>query len=172
MTGFIGKVTVAVAGLATFAAAGALAQGPYVRPDLGNNAYRRPAISPYLNLSRGGNPAVNYYGLVRPQLDQATAIDVLRSNQNRLQRDVYGYSQEQAQQILTTGHASGYLNHLRYFQNQGRTGYTFGAGGAGGFPFAGGTQGGASPLGIQGAGFGAAPRPNYTPVIGLGQSSR
>src|SRR5256885_1629029 len=32
------------------------------------NPYARPPLSPYLNLNRGGIPAVNYYGLVRPQL--------------------------------------------------------------------------------------------------------
>ncbi len=35
--------------------------GPPVTNPLG-----RPAVSPYLNLLRGGNPAVNYFALVRP----------------------------------------------------------------------------------------------------------
>jgi hypothetical protein len=30
------------------------------------NPLGRPVVSPYLNLLRGGNPAINYYGLVRP----------------------------------------------------------------------------------------------------------
>ena len=31
--------------------------------------FSRPAVSPYLNLTRAGaNPAVNYFGLVKPQL--------------------------------------------------------------------------------------------------------
>ena len=53
--------------------------GPYTRPQTGN-PYAQPVFSPYLNLlRRGTNPAVNYYGLVRPEIDfrnslQYTAI--------------------------------------------------------------------------------------------------
>jgi hypothetical protein len=30
------------------------------------NPLGTPVVSPYLNLLRGGNPAINYYGIVRP----------------------------------------------------------------------------------------------------------
>jgi hypothetical protein len=43
----------------------AQAQLGYQRPI--TNPYQTPAFSPYLNLFRGGNPALNYYGIVRPQ---------------------------------------------------------------------------------------------------------
>jgi hypothetical protein len=40
--------------------------GSYTRPRTNSN----PTVSPYLNLNRAGsNPAINYYGLVRPQMD-------------------------------------------------------------------------------------------------------
>ena len=37
----------------------------------GQMPYQRPVVSPYLNLNRrGADPAINYYDLVRPQIDQ------------------------------------------------------------------------------------------------------
>src|SRR4051794_19633319 len=38
----------------------------------------RPAVSPYLNLTRTGtDPAINYYGIVRPQLEFNNSIQNL-----------------------------------------------------------------------------------------------
>ena len=51
-----------ILGLGTTNPATAQALRPFA-PGYGGN----PAISPYLNLLQRGNPAVNYYGLVRPQ---------------------------------------------------------------------------------------------------------
>src|SRR5437879_2241913 len=43
------------------------------------NPFGRPAVSPYLNLQRGGiNPGVNYYGLVRPQIDTSRSLQQLQ----------------------------------------------------------------------------------------------
>jgi len=37
-------------------------------------------VSPFLNLNRGGtNPAINYYNLVRPQIDTARDLQGLQS---------------------------------------------------------------------------------------------
>jgi hypothetical protein len=55
------------------------AQGIPTRPDTGANSM--PVISPYLNMARGGNAAVNYYGLVRPQLDARNAIQQLQQHE-------------------------------------------------------------------------------------------
>lgn len=44
--------------------------GSYSRPQTNS----RPAVSPYLNLNRGGNPAINYYGIVRPQIQTNRAF--------------------------------------------------------------------------------------------------
>ena len=43
------------------------------------NPFQRPVVSPYLNLRLGGNPAINYYGLVRPQ--EQTAATLLQLQQ-------------------------------------------------------------------------------------------
>jgi hypothetical protein len=43
---------------------------PYQQPGYANppGGMAGPPLSPYLNLLNGGNPAVNYYNFVRPQL--------------------------------------------------------------------------------------------------------
>lgn len=95
-----------------FSTGWASAQAPGVRP------YARPAFSPYLNLNRfGTNPAINYYGLVRPQLRYNNDIQRLQDNTFELQQRepaVVG------SELLPTGHATGFLNHQRYFLNKGR----------------------------------------------------
>lgn len=120
---------------------------------------RQPApFSPYLNLTRqGATPAVNYYGIVRPQLQFANSIQNLQR-----QVDVGPFSGPSAgpEQPLLTGHTFGFQNHYAYFQNQ-YSGVAFGTGlggtgrGAGGFgstsgrPLtgAGSTPSGSMPLG-------------------------
>jgi hypothetical protein len=73
-----------------------------------------PAISPYLNLNRlGAPPAINYYNLVRPQIDYGTAIQGLEQQVVTGQQNVAGI--EAAVGAPTTGHAVGFQNHLRYF---------------------------------------------------------
>src|SRR5207248_1125492 len=66
-------VTVAALALATSAAA----QPP---PGPGMT----PGFSPYLNLLNRGNPAINYYGLVRPQFAFQNAIAGLQHQQQSL----------------------------------------------------------------------------------------
>src|ERR1700678_234592 len=61
--------------------AAAHAQGPQWRPGPGGFAplNQSPAFSPYLNLNRGGtSAAINYYGLVRPQIDFQNSINNLQ----------------------------------------------------------------------------------------------
>jgi hypothetical protein len=48
---------------------------------------QRPAFSPYLNLLRGGNPGLNYYGLVRPQLQLNEQYGQLQSRLNQFARE-------------------------------------------------------------------------------------
>ncbi len=44
-------------------------------PGQGNVPNTGPAVSPYLNLlRRGTSPGVNYYGIVKPQLDMQNAL--------------------------------------------------------------------------------------------------
>src|SRR3954470_3145415 len=52
--------------------------GPYVQPQT-TNPYARPTISPYLNMVRpGANPALNYFGLVRPQIQTSRALQAFQ----------------------------------------------------------------------------------------------
>jgi len=101
-------------GLMTLLAAGAaIAQPPSPLRDFP----RRPGYSPYLNLTRtGGNAAQNYYGLVRPELEFRNNVNQLR---NDTQAIAAGLAAAGAATELSTGHATGYMTHLRYFGTNG-----------------------------------------------------
>lgn len=45
----------------------------------------RPTVSPYLNLGRGGPAGINYYSLVRPQLEANRTFAHLNQEINQLQ---------------------------------------------------------------------------------------
>ncbi len=46
-----------------------------IQPGFGPaTSYSPPAVSPYLNLLNRGNPAVNYYGIVRQQIQQGQQL--------------------------------------------------------------------------------------------------
>jgi len=86
-------------------------QFPYNQP--ATNPYARPTISPYLNLARPGSPAINYYGLVRPeqrfyagflQLSQQVA-----ANQQQLER-----TGAEAMEP-NTGHSAYFMNLSHYY---------------------------------------------------------
>jgi hypothetical protein len=68
-------------------------------------------VSPYLNLNRGGNPAINYYGLVRPQVAAANAIATLGADFNALEASTG--------QLVQTGNRSSFMTQGRYFMNNG-----------------------------------------------------
>src|SRR5262245_21946422 len=88
------------------------AQGPVLTPSY------RPAFSPWLNLNRqGGNAALNYYGLVRPQFTVNNSLFQLQQQTGALQQQ-----QQQGSvspEIPPTGHVTGFLNHSKYFLNRG-----------------------------------------------------
>ena len=94
------------------------AQVPAINPSA------RPTFSPWLNLNRQGtSPAVNYYGIIRPQVNANSAIQ-------QLQQQAVGVQQQLAQpttELPPTGNVAGFLNHQQYFLNH-RGGFT--AGGA------------------------------------------
>lgn len=95
------------------------AQNPYYRPTV--NPYAKPVFSPYLNLLRqGSSPAVNYYGIVRPEIEFSNSIQQLRQQDVQLQQNVSNL--EEAATLPVTGHASQFLNHNRYFMNLGGQG--------------------------------------------------
>lgn len=82
---------------------------------------RQPSYSPYLNLTRPGNLANNYYGLVRPEIDSRNAI-------NNLQQRYYSLSQQQQQaannvndaEMPPTGRVASYQNYTHYYSFRNR----------------------------------------------------
>ncbi len=110
----------AVALLPALAPGRASAQFPYQQP-LGVNPSKRPAISPYINMMQGGNPAINYYGLVRPQMDTNRAIQRLAIGQQQQ----FGQAQPGGAFLSNqdgnlggmpaTGHATSFFNYSTYF---------------------------------------------------------
>jgi hypothetical protein len=83
----------------------------------------RPVISPYLNLNRTGvNPAINYFGIVRPQMENHQAIQNLQQQVQVTQ----GMMQTQPgpmanDEIAPTGRTVGsYFNYSHYFPLYGR----------------------------------------------------
>src|SRR5262249_30380802 len=95
----------------------------------------QPAVSPYINLvRRGSSPGINYYGLVRPEIEFRNAVQSLQQQVT---------SQAAAEQALAslpeTGHATAFMNYAHYYTS----GLTPGAGSA---PAGGGRPpGGSSP---------------------------
>jgi hypothetical protein len=104
-------IVTALAGLGVWAAVAggeARAQPPYTRP----------AVSPYLNLlRRGSSPAINYYDLVRPQVEFRNSIQRLQQQQTDLSQDVA--AGQQALPPLTTGHPAEVMNYGPYFMTMG-----------------------------------------------------
>jgi hypothetical protein len=143
---------------------GQLAHGQY---PYGSNPYNRPAVSPYLNLLRGGaSPAFNYTTLVRPELDFRSSLGNLQNQTLLNQQAITGLAQGGPAGPLVTGAQAGFQTHLQYFQTMtgGAAGLGFGLG-AGGGQLAGGGRGvpGATPTsaglttgipGSRGSGFG------------------
>jgi hypothetical protein len=88
----------------------------------------RPIISPYLNLNQGSaNPAINYYGIVRPQIENRQAIQNLQQQAQTTQGMIQGQAGPSANEdIAPTGRTmGGYLNYSHYFPL-----YSRGAGGS------------------------------------------
>ncbi|MEJ7590073.1 MAG: hypothetical protein WKF77_00840 [Planctomycetaceae bacterium] len=128
----------------------------------GNSA----TISPYINLLRGGNTGLNYYGLVRPQQDFAMQNQQLGQGIQSLQMQ----QMQQGSQMQMNGGSYGYsqlgmTGHPVIFNSFGNgqfSGGYFGTGGGGiggggGFNGGGGQLGGQSNfggIGTTGGGFG------------------
>lgn len=101
----------------------ASAQTPFRPPSINplNNAINRPTVSPYLNLlQRNGNGLPTYQTLVRPQIEQrqaelrnAAAIQQLQYQASRPTNE--GKSTGESGQVRGTGHVSGFMNHMHFF---------------------------------------------------------
>lgn len=141
------RLTISCIGIVTLLSAAPVLAQPQV--PLVN---RSPAFSPYLNLLRGGvNPAVNYYGLVRPQIafQQQSFLLQQQVNQN-------AQSLQTLQTLSTAGLAAQqpmlpYTGHPVVFNNMGG-GYfnnlAVGGGGGGGRAGMGGTPAFVNPAGM------------------------
>ena len=105
--------------------------------------YQNPAVSPYINLNRGGNPAINYYGLVRPQFAANSALQSFGSDLHTLSLSP-GTMANANQQRPQTGNRSSFMTHTRFFMN-------YGGGRSGANPY------GGSSAGTPGLGAGTAP---------------
>lgn len=88
----------------------------------------RPAFSPYLNLLGSGNPAANYYGIVRPQQEFRGAIAGLQQQTSSLEQQ--GQDPTDPSVMRGTGHVAFFNNLSHYYYNNPATGF----GGRGGIP--------------------------------------
>jgi hypothetical protein len=92
----------------------AAAQPP--RPQLGvapTNPYQGPALSPYLNLFRRDTlPAINYYGIVRPQFETNASLQQLQEQSLQTRQEVTAEAERFAP---TTGHPVQFQNQGPYF---------------------------------------------------------
>jgi hypothetical protein len=88
----------------------------------------RPPVSPYLNLLNQGDPAINYYGLVKPQFAYNRALQNLGNELNYLETTPQGGNLPPSQ----TGIRATFMTQYRYFMNNGYgagAGYRPGTGG-------------------------------------------
>lgn len=108
---------------------------------------RTPGFSPYLNLLRQGNSAgVNYYGLVRPQVDARNEFRALQGQITDNRRAITDQAVNSSALPSTGDKTVTFLNTGGYFMNLspqgGGGGAGFGTMGAGGSGQSGGSQGG------------------------------
>jgi hypothetical protein len=108
--------SVGVVGLMATGLARAQAPRP-ILPQSPSALPSNPAVSPYLNLLRSGSsPAVNYYGIVRPQQQYNAALTSLEQ-QVAFNRVAITAAENAA--VPSTGHPIYFLNYQRFFLNTG-----------------------------------------------------
>src|SRR5262245_12615133 len=120
------------AALLLLAAPAAFAQqSRYANPAGSYGPYARPALSPYLNMIRGGDPAANYYLGVVPERERR-ALNVqfgseLQDLEQRTSAPAAGEREPAIPELPVTGHPSYFLNYSTYYNlggAPGRTGLT------------------------------------------------
>jgi hypothetical protein len=85
-------------------------QGPANGP-----GYNQP-VSPYLNLlRRGSDPAINYYGIVRPEIATQRSLQGLQQQINTV--GALTAADAQSNNQLSTGHPIMFNNYSHYFGN-------------------------------------------------------
>jgi hypothetical protein len=93
------------------------------------NATHRPTVSPYLNLMRedfSDETVPNYHTLVRPQLEQIQFQQAQQQRNDVVYRQLQqiqargGLSPQGSEEMIPTGHATGFLNYSYYYPFPGR----------------------------------------------------
>ena len=107
----------------------------------------RPTFSPYMNIIGRGNPAINYYGITRPQQDLRNA---LYGAGGGVGAGFPGEDLTDPELRRGTGFVATFNNLTHFYNSNPAMGATGGSGGAAGFGRLGGGVGG-----ISGAGFGS-----------------
>jgi hypothetical protein len=78
-----------------------------------------PPVSPYLNLLRAGSsPAVNFYGLVRPQIETRNSLRRLQQEVSANQQQM-PIPQEDDAGLPATGHAAQFGTERLFFMTRG-----------------------------------------------------
>jgi len=90
------------------------AQQPYVRPQ--TSPYPKPTVSPYLNIASGLNPAIAYYGIVRPTQQFQGFEQTLIGPGGTLSTTRTTSTTGQA---LVTGTTPRFMSYSAYFNNVG-----------------------------------------------------
>jgi hypothetical protein len=146
--------TALVLGTATLATP-AVVNAQYPVGTRGIPGYRTPALSPYINLLRGGDPSLNYFGLVRPQVNFQNSLLGVQQQVNSLTGEVAG--EGEIGLLGPTGHPAAFMNYSHYYglgalSASGTSRLTRGGGGAG-----------------AGAGAGTVPQTRGRPPLAAGR---
>lgn len=110
-------LSIALAALLASAASAQAQIGVYNRPQINP----RPTVSPYLSIFRG-NPAINYFGSVRPQIEMNRQLVQLQQQiqgQPNLVLPVDPLQQGLGTSGMTTGHPVTFQNYSHYYGNRG-----------------------------------------------------
>jgi hypothetical protein len=67
-----------------------------------------------LNLVRGANSAVNYYGVIRPQQETARSLQMIQQQLQSPSPSLAG-PEESANAVHATGHTAQFANYGHYF---------------------------------------------------------
>lgn len=120
--------TLAAAGLAVILGADAHAQYvPYYQS--GTGRYQAPPVSPYLNLLRGNNTAVNYYLGVQAEKDRRLALQqqlIGEERQRLIVADLTAEEQLPYTKLAGTGHPATFMNYGNYYNYGGLPATQFG----------------------------------------------
>jgi hypothetical protein len=109
------RFKLALLALTTLLAAGSLyAQAPLV-PQGSTQPYSPPVVSPYLNLLNRGNPAINYYGIVRPEVQEQQQLQRLQFGLARTNAEVETAATTGFGVTAATGHSVGFMTQATFF---------------------------------------------------------